>query len=195
MGGTDPNQPQRPEFAGFNKISRLNREVWVTEKLDGTNAQIVVSDDGTTLWAGSRNKWITPEDDNAGFAKWVEANKEELLKLGPGQHFGEWWGAGIGRKYGLKEKRFSLFNTSRWGNPDTRPKCCGVVPVLWTGKLLEMDLRAILHKLSTEGSVAAPGFMNPEGVVLYHVAADALFKFTLDGNDESKWKTLDVQAV
>ena len=35
--------------------------------------------------------------------------------LVPGRHFGEWWGSGIQRGYGLDEKTFSLFNAYRWG--------------------------------------------------------------------------------
>lgn len=60
----------------------------MSEKIDGTNAQIVISDDGTELWTASRNRYITPEDDNYGFAKWVAANRDELIKLGPGRHYG-----------------------------------------------------------------------------------------------------------
>jgi hypothetical protein len=116
------------DFTGFPKIARFNREVIVTEKIDGTNAQIHIDDTGAVLTAGSRNKWITPTDDNAGFARWASENTAELLRLGPGSHFGEWWGAGIQRRYGLTEKRFSLFNVSRWGDDARRvavscPRC------------------------------------------------------------------------
>ena len=51
-----------------------------------------------------------------GFARWVETNRERLITLlGPGLHFGEWWGSGIQRGYGLTkgDKRFSLFNVER----------------------------------------------------------------------------------
>lgn len=178
------------EFMPFPKISRFSREVIVTEKIDGTNAQIVVSDDGNDLCAGSRTQWITLEKDNAGFARWVQANKTELLKLGPGQHFGEWWGAGIGRKYNLKEKVFSLFNVSRWSNPATRPTCCNVVPVLWQGNMDDLRTDEILAKLMLGGSVAAPGFMQPEGIIIFHVPSGTLFKKTLDNHDEPKWKAL-----
>lgn len=178
------------DFVEFPKISRFSREVIVTEKIDGTNAQIVVSDDGKDIRTGSRNQWITPEKDNAGFARWAQEHKEELLRLGPGQHFGEWWGAGIQRRYDMKEKRFSLFNVSRWGDPATRPSCCHVVPVLWRGNMDDIRTDEILARLAKEGSVAAPGFMNPEGIVIFHVPSGALFKKTLDKNDESKWKAL-----
>lgn len=39
-----------------------------------------------------------------------------------------------------------------------------------------------LERLRTEGSVASPGFMQPEGVVVYMSAARKLFKVTLDGD-------------
>jgi hypothetical protein len=60
-----------------------------------------------------------------------EEHRDDLLTLGPGRHFGEWWGAGIQRRYGLTEKRFSLFNVTRWG--EARPACCHVVPTLYRG--------------------------------------------------------------
>ena len=80
-----------PEFIPFPKIARLSRLAIVSEKIDGTNAQVLITEDGD-IFAGSRSRWITPEDDNYGFARWVEGNKDTLLKLGPGRHMGEWWG-------------------------------------------------------------------------------------------------------
>jgi hypothetical protein len=95
------------EFREFPKMARLSREIIITEKIDGTNAQIFIGEDGEFL-CGSRTRWITPENDNYGFAKWAYERKDDLIRdLGPGRHFGEWWGQGIQRGYGLKEKRFS----------------------------------------------------------------------------------------
>ena len=123
--------------------------------------------------------------DNYGFGGWVLQNKEELVEgLGIGRHFGEWWGAGIQRKYGLKEKRFSLFNTEKWLDDAVRPKCCHVVPLLYKGMFTTDRVDEWILTLSVEGSKAAPGFMNPEGVVVYHVAAGTYFKKTIK-NDES----------
>ncbi len=171
------------EFIPFPKIARLNREVIVTEKIDGTNAQVVVTDSGEVL-AGSRTRWITPESDNQGFARWVAEHADELRTgLGIGQHFGEWWGAGIQRRYGLTEKRFSLFNTSRWTD-DVRPACCSVVPVLAVGGWGAVS--HAMHRLRFEGSVAAPGFMKPEGVVVFHAASGQLFKVTLEKDEAPK---------
>jgi hypothetical protein len=103
-----------PEFVPWPKIHRLFRDVIITEKIDGTNAAIGISDDGE-VHAQSRKRIITPADDNYGFAKWVHANAAVLAEhLGPGLHFGEWCGLGINRGYGLPEKRFALFNAARW---------------------------------------------------------------------------------
>lgn len=175
-----------PEFKAFEPISRLKRGCVITEKIDGTNALVHVSDDGTTVMAGSRSRWITPAADNFGFATWVADHADELRSLGPGYHYGEWWGAGIQRRYGLKEKRFSLFNVGRWGaggkDETKRPACCHVVPVLYRGAFDLHNIEVVAAELKRQGSMAAPGFMDPEGIVVYHEAARALFKFTLDGD-------------
>lgn len=175
------------EFVGFQKIARLSRGCCVTEKLDGTNAQICITADGEFL-VGSRTRWITPEDDNYGFARWAYEHKSELLQLGEGQHFGEWWGQGIQRNYGLKEKRFSLFNTSRWNEANPPPACCHVVPVLYDGIFTSTAVDIAIEILKQNGSAAAPGFMQPEGVVVYQVAGRCYFKKTILRDEEPKSK-------
>jgi hypothetical protein len=172
------------DFFEFEKIPRLSRMCVVTEKIDGTNAQIYIGEDGEFL-TGSRKRWITPEDDNYGFARWAQEHKEELLQLGVGRHFGEWWGSGIQRRYGLSEKRFSLFNTGRLDNENT-PACCHVVPVLYEGIFDTFVINGILKTMEEKGSRAAPGFMDPEGVVIYHVAARQMFKKTIKGDESPK---------
>ena len=191
-------EPDQDAFVEFPKIARLNREVVVTEKLDGTNASVHVSEDGVVR-AGSRTRWLTPEQDNYGFAAWVWDHAAELRDgLGPGRHYGEWWGQGIQRKYGLAEKRFSLFNVHRWADGATtrgfateRPACCHVVPVLGRPESLMamFVINEALDQLRTHGSVAAPGFMKPEGIVLYHGASGQLFKVTLEKDEEPKGKS------
>lgn len=189
-----PQTLENPSVAGdllfleFPKIYRLSREVIVTEKLDGTNAQVFVSESGEVK-AGSRNRWITPENDNYGFAKWVKTNEAELLKLGPGRHFGEWWGGGIQRGYGLAkdDKRFSLFNTSRWADDTVRPACCGTVPVLAIRPALDThEVETLLGALAVGGSQAAPGFYQPEGIVVFHVQSNMSFKKTIEKDEEHK---------
>lgn len=171
------------EFTPFRKIPRLRRDIVITEKIDGTNAQVVVGEDGSVR-AGSRSRFITPENDNFGFAAWVAENESGLAQLGPGIHYGEWWGQGIQRKYGLDHKRFSLFNVSRWR--DERPACCHVVPILYEGPFTEAGVNGALAILHGNGSQAAPGFPKPEGVIIYHEASNALFKVTLEKDEAPK---------
>lgn len=176
------------EFEAFDKIPRLNREMIVTEKIDGTNASVLVPDDDGPLLVGSRNRWITPDDDNYGFARYVAEHEDTFRQLGPGRHFGEWWGQGVARKYGLDHKRFSLFNTSRW-NTETVPDGLHVVPVLSFGHTFSTRLVSnILEWLREHGSQAAPGFMRPEGVIVWHVAARTYFKATIERDAEWKGK-------
>lgn len=174
------------EFEEFKKIPRYSRGIVITEKLDGTNAQIAISEDGE-MKIGSRNRWITPQDDNYGFAKWCMTNKEELLKLGVGRHYGEWWGSGVQRGYGLKngEKRFSLFNVGRWSH-NPLPSCCFLVPVIHAGMFTDTIINEALEKLRDQGSFASPGFMKPEGLIIFHKASQTLFKKTLEKDDEPK---------
>ena len=193
------------EFLEFPKMARLSREIIITEKIDGTNAQILITEDGD-LFTGSRTKWITPQDDNAGFAKWVEGNKQELLKLGVGRHFGEWWGSGIQRGYGLPkgEKRFSLFNVGRWALHGTEPKRiptadprvekyqdilpenCLLVPELYRGIFDTQKIDEVLEMLKVNGSYAAPGFMKPEGIVIFHIAGNFGLKKTIEKDEMPK---------
>lgn len=193
------------EFTGFPKMARLSRECIITEKIDGTNAQIRITEGGQML-VGSRTRWITPTDDNYGFAAWAHAHRDELMALGVGSHFGEWWGQGIQRKYGLAEKRWSLFNVSRWclsgeapqriptADPrivklqDVLPACCSLVPVIYRGVFSTGACAEALEGMVVEGSLAAPGFMNPEGIVCYHVAAGVGFKKTIEKDEEPKGK-------
>lgn len=214
------------DFRPFPKIPRYNRPVIVTEKIDGTNAQVCIEvlDDSEVIAdaiqsptviagignghalavvrAGSRNRWLTLEDDNFGFAAWVRENAEELLALGPGRHFGEWWGKGIQRGYGLAERRFSLFNVQRWDAPNNAlflnaigvvnaevpPLCCYVVPILGVGVFgpRMVNISDLLYDLMDYGSVAAPGFMDPEGVIVCHTAGNTLYKATCKDDDKPK---------
>lgn len=218
-----------PDFPPFPKILRLsNQYVTITEKIDGTNAQICIEEtnigllkakfvydkfidteakafylDVYRIKVGSCKRWIFPNEfeskaDNFGFAQWVWENLEEIIKLGPGQHFGEWWGQGIQRNYGLNHKRFSLFGTKRWLNPYLAreygreydgeavdfPTCCDLVPVLSHFKGFDTEqIKVTFDNLKFKGSKAAPGFMEPEGIVIH--MNGVLFKKTFE-NDESK---------
>lgn len=222
------------EFQKFRKIPRLSREILISEKIDGTNAQIYICplreiwnsfagdyqyqevytkefidkhclygpQDGFYMFAGSRNRWLSVDNgkncDNYGFARWVKENAEELMKLGEGRHYGEWYGKGIQRNYGLEEKRFALFNVKKWVDnniwdalsDDSKqifaPKCCGVVPALYEGSFDTQKIQKIVDSLAKSGSVMVPNFRNPEGIVIYHKASGQLFKKTLENDEKPK---------
>lgn len=191
------------DFVPFPKIARLRREVVVTEKIDGTNAGIFVpKDDAYPLQAAKRTGWIAPgPTDNVWFAQWVADHEQELRTgLGPGMHWGEWWGERINRRYPtVMGRRFSLFNTERWYSGSATmntaetatpaPACCDVVPVLHRiDRFCEHDVdfvRVWIEHLKTNGSVAAPG-CKAEGIVVYHTASRVSFKVTCEKDDEHK---------
>lgn len=217
------------EFVEFPKIARFSRECVITEKIDGSNAQIIIAPyhepeigmvhdcekfphvarvGGLAIGAGSRSRYIHHvTGDNFGFSAWVHAHAEELIALGEGRHFGEWWGSGIQRGYGLLKgaKRFSLFNVARWHQADKEPyisatadlrqppklsteapACCHVVPVLYRGDFQTTAVDLCLTNLRELGSKASPGFMNPEGVVVFHTASGQMFKKTIEKDAEPK---------
>lgn len=175
-------------YPGFGKIARLSRECTITEKIDGTNGLIRITEKGEIL-VGSRTRWITPEDDNYGFARWVYDNGTELLNLGEGDHYGEWWGSGIRKRYANQPKTFSLFNTKRWCDDAVRPKCCSVVPVLYKGVFSVEAVNETMNDLAATGSRASLGCMKPEGIIIWHDAARIYFKKTFDKDDEWKGKS------
>ena len=198
-------------FKSFQKLGRLSRDCVITEKIDGTNAQIFINQfypkgedsafdavpwitqvDDVVIAAGSRTRYITPSNDNFGFAGWVEDNAQELSRLGLGRHYGEWWGSGIQRTYGLTQgdKRFSLFNVALWGNPKVRPSCCSIVPILKTGIFCDQTINDALAILKQEGSQAVPGYMNPEGIVIYHTTNGSLFKKTIENDEKPKGQVI-----
>lgn len=197
--------PTQTTFTEFPKIPRLSRECVISEKIDGTNAQVEITDDGQFL-IGSRTRYITPENDNYGFAKWATERKAELMCLGVGRHFGEWWGSGCQRGYDLPkgEKRWSLFNVIRWVAYDQQaeqivtqdprivkfqeklPQCCHLVPILYRGLFTTDACENALVSLMTNGSRASPGFKKPEGIVCWHTAANMGFKKTIEKDDAPK---------
>jgi hypothetical protein len=152
------------------------------------------------LTAQSRTRLITPRDDNHGFAKWVAENASGIAAtLGEGIHYGEWWGYKINRSYGLSkgDKRFSLYNTERWARLDgSQVPGLWCVPVLATGTLLDPELLTYedvetwagiygpvseaVAQLRESGSLAAPGYEKPEGIVVFHTGGRVMFKYVLE---------------
>jgi len=93
-----------------------------TVKLHGTNAAICFNTETEELWVQSRNNVITPEEDNAGFANYIESNKTAITSLvinycdkfnlnGIVSLFGEWCGGNIQKSIALSQldKMFIIF--------------------------------------------------------------------------------------
>jgi len=186
------------EFQAFPKLHRLNGPIIVTEKIDGTNACIII--ENGEIAAQSRTKLITPEKDNHGFARFVSENKEALIELlGEGRHYGEWWGKGIQRGYDIRIKVFSLFNVTRWNTTEGLNAFLqfgaqiDVVPTLFTGTFAEVieAIPTIMRNLKELGSKASPFYMNPEGIVLYDTRSGQGYKKTFDYDDTGKGNQKD----
>lgn len=170
------------EFKAWPKIPRgTDFTVTITEKYDGTNACVLVND-GVVIGAQSRTRIITPENDNYGFAAWVEANKDELAKLGDGYHYGEWYGEGIQKNPHQKVgKHFALFNTFR--DAALLPKCVEVVRLLHVGRYSPEKVEACLEELKTHAELC--GYV-AEGLVVYFHSTRTYEKHTFK-NSRGKW--------
>jgi hypothetical protein len=218
---------ERIEFEAWPKTPRLsNGGVTITEKIDGTNACVVIVPvnpveawgHAATVFGGigwaygneghpkylvgaqSRKRLIFPDDDNAGFARWVYDNVEELAELlGPGRHFGEWWGQGIQRRYDMDRKVFSLFNTHRWGkvaqeredwHERARAINMAIVPMLYQGKFSDQAIESCLTVLRQNGSFASAEwgvtFGRPEGIIIRHRDLGGNLKAFVENDDVPK---------
>lgn len=123
-------------------------------KIHGTNAAIRCFEN--TLVAQSRNRDIFPENDNAGFASWVNENNESLLNsITPGWAvFGEWFGPGIMKGVAasdIPEKSFAVFclmssdgimitnpeDIKEYIDIQKAPKNMYIIP--WYGDVLEIN--------------------------------------------------------
>lgn len=173
-----------PTFIKWPKTKRFNGlAITITEKIDGTNGQIYIDEDNN-ITVGSRNRIITPDSDNYGFAKWVYENEEEILKLGRGRYYGEWWGEGIQKnRYGVEGKHFSIFNTMR--PADTLPDIVSQVPILYSGEYTSGGVAYVFQHLKETGSVL--GGNDPEGIIIQFHETGNRMKMTYD-YVEGKWR-------
>ncbi|SDH17830.1 hypothetical protein SAMN05421505_11276 [Sinosporangium album] len=102
-------------------------------------------------------------------------------------HWGEWFGHDINRGYGLKHRQFALFNTGRWKQSDLRLiPSLKVVPTIHTGPFSTVSICVETAKLESNGSAIVPGYMAPEGVIVYLTEAQQYFKYTLKGDQRKR---------
>lgn len=196
------------KFHPWPSTPRLFRDVVITEKIDGENVALHIQEVEDPDWdepwplirhagkwyyvAAQTRKKLLPYDEmyRSSFGRWVIANSYSIFEaLGTGTHFGEWWGKGIKRGYGRGHNCLSLFNTARWNNLNR--VIGGVVltsvPVIYEGPMTTIRVRIAVNYLKRVGSVAAPGYMNPEGVCVYQKASDTISKVTIENDDTGKW--------
>ncbi|WP_346921369.1 RNA ligase family protein [Glutamicibacter creatinolyticus] len=178
-----PTDEHAPVFKPWPKTPRLNKPIYISEKIDGTNGAIIVTRDGRVA-AQSRNRLITPgkATDNYGFAQWVHENAGVLRDtLGVGHHYGEWAGKGIQRGYDLEERAFFLFNP-HWAEEVKRVDRLEVAPqLLITGEFDSFDIAQTLAALVASGS-RVDGKTNPEGIIIYHSASRQVYKLLAEGD-------------
>lgn len=177
------------EFKEWPKIPRGSDEtITITEKIDGTNACIII-ENGEIVGVQSRSRLITPDNDNYGFAGWVDRNKDELVKLGDGYHYGEWAGNGIQKNHhNIDGKKLFLFNSNRWRDGrDERPAGVECVPVLWEGVKTELTIPMIMDEL---WATAKRDGYHPEGIVVWYHKTKRYEKYTFE-NANGKWANAD----
>jgi len=192
------------KFVPWPKTPRWSNEtITVTEKIDGTNAQINITycgkgvnwngeveplavrtlenGDQQILQAGSRNRWLSVQDDNFGFAKWCVENQTGLFNtFQHGRIYGEWWGQGIQRGYDCSRKFFSMFDTRFPIERCSSVEGLTAVPVLYTGKYSDEAIKDLANDLIKNGSKASPGFMKVEGLCICMHSTDRVYKVIID---------------
>lgn len=164
------------------KIPRLeDLSCLITEKLDGMNAIIGIDKNGN-IKPGNRNGWITPDNDNHGFAQFVYDNADELLKLGPGYHYGEWVGRGINRKYNKTDRALYLFNEYKYHDLENLPDGVKFVPLIDMFSLgdefsFDRILESIEQFTTTCNGKSLLDLKTPcEGVIIQFIGTDTKIK-------------------
>lgn len=200
------------EFKAWGSTKRENKSKTITEKINGTNACVVAQNGKVT--AQSRNRIITPDDDNFGFAKWVYDNAGALIDtLGWGYHYGEWYGEGIQKNpLGIEGKRFALFHATKYteANGFELSKVDGLetVPLLHHGQCDVYTIPGIMQDLQTYGTKvqgakttpmesAIPGLpvefvynkaADAEGIIIWNNETRTRTKLLLENDELHKWE-------
>lgn len=111
-------------WAEYHNVEPRKRVYVGTVKLHGSNAGITI--EGGEISYRSRSRFITPEDDNHGFARHMAAHYDEvlafMLPLADATVFGEWCGTGIQANVGIsaEQKMFVIFAANvggEWVDP------------------------------------------------------------------------------
>lgn len=187
-------------YNSFPSIERLeNIYCVISEKIDGTNGLIEINE--TNVRFGSRNRYISFSDDNAGFANFFrhyEARFEDVAKdiitkepessdeSYPLRIYGEWFGCGIQRGYGLKDKFFMPFSFF-YGEKLIEYQVPNVITpnIMYTGKFSMEVVNTCMQQLKLNGSGVVKDYKQPEGIVIFFPKYNFRLKETFNG---AKWK-------
>lgn len=195
------------QFKGWGSTPRWHKGLTITEKIDGTNACVVIYNG--EVKAQSRKRMITPDDDNMGFAKWVYDNAGALMDtLGYGYHYGEWFGPGIQKNpLGVESKRFALFHATKYteANGYELNKVGGLetVPLLFHGQgsvetipnvvdglaMMGSQVRGAKHVTTTNAwgeQWTRPA--DSEGIIIWHKETQQRYKILLKDDAFHKWE-------
>jgi hypothetical protein len=181
-----------PAFEPWPEIEQLGRcWITITQKIHGTNAQVLIQQNEETghydVFCGSRNRWLSLENDNYEFAKFVSEHQTEFIeKLGCGRWYGEWAGPGIGSAEGLGEKTLFLFDVFKVPPGRPLPPRVRPVPLLYSGAFDQAIIERTFDELKAGGSRAVEGFMRPEGIVVHIVGPNVRYKKVFK-KEETKW--------
>ena len=203
-------------YASFPSIERLeNIYCVISEKVDGTNGLIEINEvfpvgepKEIQIRFGSRNRYITFNNDNADFAnffrhyearfkdvaadiilKELEVSGETLTECQeqyPLRIYGEWFGSGIQRGYGLKDKFFMPFSTF-YAEKLIEYQVPNIVKpnIMYTGKFNKLTADMCMNTLAIHGSGIIKDYKRPEGIVIHFPKYNFRLKQTFEG---SKWE-------
>ena len=181
-------------YNSFPSIERLeNIYCIISEKIDGTNGLIEINE--TNVRFGSRNRYVFFNDDNAGFANFFrdyEARFKDAAKdiitdeSYPLRIYGEWFGCGIQRNYGLKDKFFMPFHLF-YSKKLIEYQIPNIVTpnIMYAGKFSIEVVDACMQQLKLDGSGVVKNYKQPEGIVIFFPKYNFRLKETFDG---AKWK-------
>lgn len=176
-----PSKSKLPDHKYYGVLPEFYTQVTITEMIDGKSGVLYVDKIKGIVTAGTRWTWLdTPHWDGYGFQTWARVNEKALLNLGPGYHFGVWWGHDIERGYNLNQKRFSLLDNIMWDDLTKVPDCCGVVPELYRGPMTDTCIPDTLRVLKEVGSLAAHGYKRPMGIVIRHLTGNVKYKVIIN---------------
>lgn len=122
-----PHHNPWPSIESFSSMRKKNMDkvmTFVTKiKLDGTNAAVQIASNNEVIYQ-SRERIITPEEDNYGFASWASKEKDNWISVANNIRYftgnenanvtiyGEWAGPGIQKNVAVSQipkKHFFIF--------------------------------------------------------------------------------------